>query len=151
MTVLVKGVVAVREPKVSCIPGGSDVTVTGTVRGSSRRVTVVVRPLESRAVSRSSRYEGYSWSGAVMVPPDTPVQVCRECVWQADGQCCRTISQVSALAGRAPSSGSVAEPEKLIGVPTCQVVPVAGDAITGCGGDPPAVQPSRATASPAAS
>ena len=60
--------------------------VSTTVRGSSRRVLVAVRPPESVAVSRSSRYDGYSWSGAVNEPLATPVKLCIGCVWQLDGQ-----------------------------------------------------------------
>jgi hypothetical protein len=36
--------------------------------------------------------------------------------------------------GSVPSSGSVAEPEKLIRSPTCQVVPVGGVLIVAVGG-----------------
>ena len=42
-----------------------------TVCGSSRMVRVSVRPPLSVAVSVSSRYDGYSWSGAAKLPEAT--------------------------------------------------------------------------------
>jgi hypothetical protein len=41
-----------------------ELRVSVTVRGSSCTDSVSVNPPESLAVSRSSRWEGYSWSGA---------------------------------------------------------------------------------------
>ena len=63
MTVRLKGVaVASESPTTNCKPAGSDWKFNCTAWGSSRTVLVSVRPLESVAVSLSSRYEGYSWS-----------------------------------------------------------------------------------------
>ena len=70
-------------------PPGVVWKVRTTVFGSRRRVLVSVRPPESVAVSFSSRYDGYSWSGAAKDPLATPAKVCSGCVWQLDGQCCR--------------------------------------------------------------
>ena len=70
------------------------------------------RPQPSVAVSRSSRYEGYSWSGAAKEPPATPVQDWSVCVWQFEGQCCMSSVQESAEAASAPCSGSLACPVK---------------------------------------
>src|SRR4051794_24228566 len=123
ITVVVKGVTAVLAPIDRDIPCGLLFTVIGTVRGSSRRVTVVVAPVESVAVSFRSRYAGYSWSGAKNDPEATPVNVCSWWAWHADGQCWRTASHDSALAGSGPSCGSVADPVKEIGSPTFQVKP----------------------------
>ena len=58
MTVRVNGVAALAPSTTSCSPGGLDASVRSTVAGSSRRDTVVVSPLLSVAVSRSSRYDG---------------------------------------------------------------------------------------------
>ena len=93
-----------------------------------------VRPPESVAVSRSSRYDGYSWSGAVKMPPATPVNVWIGCVWQLDGQWWRIRPQLSLDAGSGPSCASVALPANLITSPTFQVVPAAGAVIVAVGG-----------------
>ena len=100
---------------------------------------VLVSPPESVAVSLSSRYDGYSWSGAVNEPDATPAKVCTGCEWQLEGQCCMTSSQVRADAGRVPSCVSVAEPEKLMTSPTFQVVPAAGVLIDAVGAVLPTV------------
>ena len=55
MTSRVNGAAATSEPSVRSTPAGFDWSVSATVRGSSRRVTVRVRPFASRAVSWSSR------------------------------------------------------------------------------------------------
>src|SRR3954463_9162981 len=52
-------------------PLGTDWNVRTTVCGSSRRVTDAVVPKLSVAVSVSSRYDGYSWSGALNDPEAT--------------------------------------------------------------------------------
>jgi len=112
--------------------------VIATVFGSSRRVIVRVSPKPSVAVSSSSRYDGYSWSGATNEPP-APVRLCRTCVWQdvlVRLQCCRLIRQLSAVAGRAMPRKSVAEPVKVIVSPTFQVVPATGEVIDAVGGVP---------------
>jgi hypothetical protein len=58
ITSSVNGAAAVSVPSVSPTPAGLDAIVIATVRGSSRRVTVRVRPNVSVAVSSSSRYDG---------------------------------------------------------------------------------------------
>ena len=68
ITVAVTGAAPLSEPSDTVIPGGSLVAVTSTVRGSSWRDTVAVLSFESVAVSLSSRWDGYSWSGATNVP-----------------------------------------------------------------------------------
>src|SRR4029453_3434388 len=108
---------------VSFRPPGVVWKVSATVRGSSRTDLVSVRPPESRTVSWSSRYDGYSWSGAVKLPDLTPWKLWSWCWWQLDGQWLRTRFQVNADAGSGPSCASVAEPEKLMTSPTFQVVP----------------------------
>src|SRR4051794_4275530 len=131
MAVRVNGVVCCVEPTVSCRPEGDDWKVTATVCGSILRTAVVLAPPESVAVSRSSRYDGYSWSGAANEPLRTPVKVCSGWSWQVDGQCSRTTDHDRADAGSVPSSVSVAAPEKLIVSPTFQVVPALGASIVG--------------------
>src|SRR5829696_8485432 len=126
ITVRLKLAVLVVDPTVSCSPPGVVWKLRVTVRGSSWRDTLCRRPPESVAVSCSSRYDGYSWSGAVNEPLATPTKLCSGWVWQLDGQWWRIRSQVSAEAGRVPSCGSVAEAEKLITSPTFQVMPAAG-------------------------
>ena len=56
------------EPFDTLIPGGSVATVSIVVSGSSWRDVVTALPSESVAVNLSSRWEGYSWSGAVKDP-----------------------------------------------------------------------------------
>ena len=62
------------------------------------------------------------------------MKVVTACVWQLDGQWWRMIAQLNAEAGSAPSSASVACPEKLIRLPTLQVVVATGVSITAVGG-----------------
>ena len=63
---------------VSDSPPGLVWKVSATVFGSRRRTFVSVRPPESVAVSFSSRYDGYSWSGAVK-DPLAPTKLCSVC------------------------------------------------------------------------
>ena len=72
ITVRVKVALAVAPPTASWRPPGVVWKVSCTVLGSSRSVLVVLSPPESVAVSLESRYDGYSWSGAVNDPPATP-------------------------------------------------------------------------------
>src|SRR5689334_15384315 len=141
MTCRVNGVAWLVEPTVSGSPDGLLANVRFTVCGCRSSVVAVVSPRESVAVRRSCRYDGYSWSGAVIEPPATPVSVCTKCVWQLPGaeQCCSSTSHFSAVAGNAPSCGSVAWPVKVIGSPTFQVNPVAGVSMTAVGPPAPAV------------
>ena len=60
ITVLVKGVAACEPLSTSARPPGLELSVRVTVRGSSWIDRVSVSPPESVAVSRSSRWEGYS-------------------------------------------------------------------------------------------
>ena len=62
------------------------VKVRLTVWGCSVTLAVLVRPPESVTVSTSSRWEGYSWSGAVNEPLATPTKSCSGWVWQFEGQ-----------------------------------------------------------------
>src|SRR5262245_31425174 len=103
--VRLKGAVELVLPTVSCSPDGTDWKLSETVCGSSWRLLTSCAPPESVAVSWISRYEGYSWSGALNEPLATPVNVCTICVWQFDGQWCKMIDQDSAEAGSVPSSG----------------------------------------------
>ena len=64
MTERVNGVVATSAPTASCRPGGDEAKVRSTVRGCTSSEAVAVLPSASVAVTRSSMYEGYSWSGA---------------------------------------------------------------------------------------
>src|SRR5690349_17568091 len=138
MTSSVVGVVTVSLPNERSTPVGFDCIVIATVRGSSRRVTVLLSPKLSVAVSCSSRYDGYSWSGAPNGPP-VPVSVWSACVWHvlfARLQCWRLICQLSELPLSARPWKSVPEPEKLIVSPTRHVVPAAGERIEAVGGLP---------------
>ncbi len=103
MTVLVNGVAACEPFSTSASPPGLELSVRFTVCGSSWTDRVSVRPPESLAVSRSSRWEGYSWSGVVNEPPATPSNDCRGWLWQLDGQWWRIKVQDSAEAGSGPS------------------------------------------------
>src|SRR4029453_7763771 len=85
------------------------------------------------------RYDGYSWSGAVNEPDDTPAKVCTTCSWQFDGQCCSTKAQLSAEGGSGPSCPSVAEPMNDMTSPTFHVVPAAGLLIVATGAVLPTV------------
>ena len=93
-----------------------------------------VSPPASVAVRRSSRCDGYSWSGAANEPLATPAKAWIGCAWQFDGQWCMTSSQLSALAGSVPSSASVAEPENEIDVADLPGVPARGVDDRGDGG-----------------
>ena len=89
-------------------------------------LSVTVPPLASVAARRSDRVEGYSWSGATNEPDATPANWEIVCSWQVEGQWFTTSVQVSADAGRAWPSVSVAPPAKLTRSPTAHVVAVVG-------------------------
>ena len=108
ITLRVKAVFVEVPPTVKVSPPGTVWKVSATIRGSRRRVTVLVSPPESVAVSRSSRYAGASWSGATKDPVAVPAKLWMMCVWQLDGQCWTSRSHDSAEAGSAPSCASVA-------------------------------------------
>ena len=72
ITVRVNGVASVSLAKESCRPDGALASVTLDVFGFSGIVLVVLRPSSSVAVSESSRWDGYSWSGATKCPEATP-------------------------------------------------------------------------------
>ena len=93
MTVRVNGAAACRRPEDELKPGGARCEGQPTVCGWSLSVSVSVRPPASVAVRRSSRYDGYSWSGAVNEPLGTPDEVWTWCWWQFDGQWCRISAQ----------------------------------------------------------
>src|SRR5215210_5509 len=103
ITVRVNVALVVALPTVSESPLGVVWKVSSTVFGSRRSVFVLVSPPESVAVNFSSRYDGYSWSGAVKELLATPWKVCTGCEWQLDGQCCMTRSHFRDDAGRVPS------------------------------------------------
>src|SRR5918993_4823433 len=63
-------------------PSGSESTVTATVLRSMRRVTEEVRPVLSRTVRVSSKYDGGWWSGTVKVAPATSDHIPIPCSWQ---------------------------------------------------------------------
>src|SRR6476469_2550816 len=75
MAVIVAGVWITPLPTVSWRPAGWVVNVTGIVLGSSRTDASLVRPRLSVTRRRTSRYEGYSCSGAMYDPPATPSNV----------------------------------------------------------------------------
>jgi hypothetical protein len=75
ITVRVNGVVPAALPTASWSPLGLDWNARLTVCGSSRTVFESVSPPESVAVRVSSRYDGYSWSGAPNEPEATPSNV----------------------------------------------------------------------------
>src|SRR3954467_2971478 len=79
-TVRVKGAASDSLPNASSRPGGQLASVTSVVRGSRRRLCVERSPSGSVAVADNSRWEGYSWSGAVKAP-DGPLKVSSPCVW----------------------------------------------------------------------
>ena len=78
---------------------------------------MAVAPPASVAVRLSSRWTGDSCAGAVNVPLDVPVHCWTGWTWHSSGQCRRTSSHDNAASGSAPSSGSVADPEKLMTSP----------------------------------
>jgi hypothetical protein len=139
-TVFVNGAGPLVVPAVSWAPAGDEASVRSTVCGSSRTLVVALNPFESVAVSWSSSQHGYSWSGALKVPLETPANVCTLCVWQllGVGQWWMISSHDRPDAGIVPSCASVAPPEKEIGSPTFQVSVDAGDEIVGTGAVLPA-------------
>src|SRR5262245_33607748 len=134
MTVRVNGAGALVALTPSGSPVGLEANVSTTVFGCSRTLFVFVRPPASLAVRRSSRWLGYSWSGAVNEPVATPVKVWMTCSWQFDGQWCMISVHVSADAGSVPCCGSVADPEKPITSPTFQVREAGGEDSVADGG-----------------
>ena len=104
------------------------------MRGCNITDVLEIEPWESRAVRISSRWEGYSWSGAENEPLATPSHVWIGCVWQLDGQWCMTSDQERRRARQRAVLGSVAEPENEICWPTRQVVDELGALMTGVGG-----------------
>jgi hypothetical protein len=79
IAVRVNGATWLVDPTASDSPAGLDPKVRATVCGSSRRTCVLVRPPASVAVRRSSRYDGYSWSGATKLPLAVPENVWSGC------------------------------------------------------------------------
>ena len=104
ITVRVNGAAWLLAPTVSCSPAGLVWKVKSTVWGSRRMVSVSLRPPESVAVSVSSRYDGYSWSGPLNEPEATSSKVWTGCWWQPPvAQWCSTSDQDSPEAGTVPS------------------------------------------------
>src|SRR5437764_12503495 len=82
ITVLLNGVTPVVVLIPSVRPEGTEAKLSTAVFGSSRTLVVAERPPASVAVRSSSRYDGYSWSGALNEQLDTPAESCTWCVWQ---------------------------------------------------------------------
>src|SRR6266700_8003398 len=122
-------------------PPGLVLNVSTTVFGSNRTLVVDVSPPESVAVSWTSSQHGYSWSGAVNDPLETPETVWIRCVWQSVGvkQWCRISDHVRSDAGSVPSCASVACPENGIASPTFHVSVDAGESMTAVGAVLPTV------------
>ncbi len=133
ITVRVNGVGATAPFQAISRPVGFDANVRSTVCGFRRTLVVVLAPSESVAVRRSSRCDGYSWSGALNDPLATFGNVWIGCAWQFDGQWFMTSSHDRDAAGSVPSCASVAEPEKLMRSPTRQVSNGPGVLMTGTG------------------
>ena len=121
ITVRVNGAGAV---KASSASGEARRTATASVRstvfGSRRTLWVRLSPPESVAVSRSSRYDGYSWSGAVNEPLATPAKSWTWCVWQFDGQWCRMQRPRERRGGQRPVlgvGGRAAEGDRVADLP----------------------------------
>ena len=72
ITVRSNGVVCAALPTTSSSAVGVVANVSATVCGWSRMLSVSVSPPASVTVSRSSRWDGYSWSGATNEPFATP-------------------------------------------------------------------------------
>ncbi len=131
----VAGPVIVSPLTVICRPVGWVWNVTSTYLGSSRLVVVADRPPASVAVRVISRYDVLaasrsSGSGPVIgtsLPDTGPRNGCVCVAW------CLTTSQLRALGGRAPVSASVAWPRSTSCSPTANLLPSAGESITGTG------------------
>ena len=141
ITSFVSGALPVSSPTTTSIPGGELWIVMLTVCGSMRTESVSVLPSESVAVSRSSSSDRYSWSGATNEPEARFRKSSTGCSWQSPGaeQWWRISAQSSVAPSIAPSSGSIAEPEKLIVRPTRQVSVATGAAMVALGGPLPAL------------
>ena len=127
-------------PTVSLRPAGVS-NVRTTVRGSRRMLSVSVSPPASVAVRRSSRCDGYSWSGAVNDPVACPAYDCSGWAWQfvSSKQWCMMSDQESDEAGSVPCCASDAAPEKEMTSPTAHRVVAAGERIVASGGVFPAL------------
>ena len=126
--------------------GAVDVTLEARRRGARTRdrrspgragpLALAVWPLESVAVSFSSRYDGYSWSGVLNEPLGDAVEGLDGWEWQFDGQWC-TISDHESAAGREGSVlgvGRRAAEARWCPRPSTSARGAVGVAITGCGG-----------------
>ena len=118
-------------------PAGLDWNDSWTVLGLSWTLVVARSPVESVAVSWSSRYDRYSWSGAANDPLATPANVWIRWVWQLDGQWWMISVQLRPEAGIAIPLPSVACPLNAIVSPTAQVNEPSGESMTGDGGIEP--------------
>ena len=143
ITEAVCGAVWAFGPRLTLPPWGWVFRVRPTVFGSRRSVAVSEPPLPSVAVRVSVIHDGYSWSGAGNDAEATPAKVCSGCTWHEPGsvvpQWSRSTCHDSRDAGRAPLSGSVAEPENEIVSPTAHDAEVAdGGSMVATGGAFPA-------------
>ncbi len=134
ITSRVKGAVDVVAFTASWSPVGAVANERMTVSGCSSRVVDALAPWASVAVSVSSRWAGYSWSGPKKDSLATPGKESPGWLWQLDGQWRIVTCHDSRLGGTLPSWASEADPLKKISSPTSQVVPAAGVSITGTGG-----------------
>ena len=133
MSVRANGVIAVPALSSRGSPGGAERSANSTVRGKSAAVAVSFMPSASVAVSRTSRWAGYSCPGAVIVRPGA-LPVPRGCSWQSVGQCSKKSPQLSASSSSSMPS-SVAPPDSTSGAPALQRGGTSSDAT---GGSPPA-------------
>src|ERR687892_41225 len=125
-------------PPLTCGDGALTDSVEPRIAVRVNGAVWVVEPPASVAVRRSSRCEGYSWSGATKLPFAVPAKVWSGCSWQVEGQCCITRDHESADAPSVPCWASLAWPENVMTSPTFQVVLAAGVSITAAGGVLPA-------------
>ena len=132
IAVRVNGVAAVAPSRATLSPAGDVANVSPAVLGWSRRV-VVPTSSPSVAVSRRRMLDGYSWSGAVTVPP-LPVTVSIGCSWQAgQAPCSSTIVHCRLCAGSGVPALSTALPENESDWFADQVAVAAGVAIVATG------------------
>jgi hypothetical protein len=131
--VTVVGAVTGWPSSVSASPAGAVASVNCTLRGSTSRVTSVVRPALSVA-RKWKRYQMLSEVsvrvGSVTMPLPPTVSGTKGWVWTSWW---RSTHHVRRAAGSAPSSASLAEPLKVSVSPAWNVAPTAGLAMTGTG------------------
>ncbi len=127
------GPIAVPTERVSPVGAVTNCSCTGAAAICTD--VVAWSPPGSVAVNWNSRNDGYSWSGAMTVPPATPGYSWIGWVWQAVGvtQWWRISDQRRAAGPRAPLSASLAPPENAMTSPTPQRAVAIGAEMVGCG------------------